>query len=127
MKIESYCLRSMPYAQCHVNIERTSLDGGVVDGSLSAITLVSYRTPIIRLTFDRYANVELEVLYRVDCSATTSRHVNRFTTEFLGKNWYHDLKKLYSDGIRTVNITHLLYYIADNEQWYENNGKKLDY
>lgn len=127
MKIESYSLRSMPYAQCHVNIERTSFDGGVVDGSLSAITLVSYRTPIIRLTFDRYANVELEVLYRVDCSKTTACHVNRFTTEFLGKNWYHDLKKLYSDGVRTVNITHLLYYIADNEQWYENNGKKLDY
>ena len=57
------------------------LTGGVVDGSLSAITLVSYGTPIIRLTFDRYANAELEVLY----------------------------------------------YIADTEQWYENNGKKLDY
>lgn len=127
MKIESYSLRSTPYAQCHVNIEYTSFDGGVVDGSISAITLVSYRTPIIRLTFDRYANVELEVLYRVDCSATTARHVNRFTTEFLGKNWYHDLKKLYSDGVRTVNITHLLYYIADTEQWYENNGKKFHY
>lgn len=37
MKIESYCLRSMPYAQCHVNIERTPFDGCVVDGSLSAI------------------------------------------------------------------------------------------
>ena len=122
MKTKSYCLRSMPYAQCHVNIEHTSFDG-----RLSSITLVSYRTPIIRLNFDRYANVELEVLFRVDFSATTARHVNRFTTEFLGKNWYHDLKKLYSDGVRTVNITHLLYYIADTEQWYANNGIKLDY
>jgi hypothetical protein len=48
MKIESYSLRTMPDAQCHVNIERNS--------------------------FDRYANVELEVLYRVDCSATTAQH-----------------------------------------------------
>lgn len=128
MTTMNYHLRSMPSAQCHVEIERIPFDGCAGAGRLSAITLVSYSTPIIRFTIDKYANVELKVLYPVDCSRTTARHVNRFTTEFLGKNWYYDLKKLYSDGAgKGVNITHLLYYIADSAQWYENNGKKFHY
>ena len=86
MKIESYRLRSMPSAQCHVDF--------YIDGCyLKEVRLVSYTTTILSVKFhDNDADVE--VVYPVNCSRTTARHVNRFTTELLGTNEYHALKKL---------------------------------
>lgn len=40
----------------------------------------------------------IEVVHPVDCSSTTARHVNRFTTELFGTNEYHVLKKLGKGG-----------------------------
>lgn len=86
MKIDSYRLRSMPYAQCHVEF--------YTDGIfIKEVRLVSYTTTILSVKYQgSYAIVE--VVYPVDCSRTTARHVNRFTMELFGTNKYFDLKKL---------------------------------
>lgn len=86
MKIESYRLRSMPYAQCHVEF--------YTDGIfIKEVRLVSYTTTILSVKYQG-SDAVVEVVYPVDCSCTTARHVNRFTTELFGTNKYFALKKL---------------------------------
>lgn len=80
-----YRLRSMPRAQCHVEIT-------VTPTGFVTVTLVSYLTPVLQLTSD---GTVTRLWFGM--TATTSRHVNRFTTEFLGYNAYHDVKKLTAD------------------------------
>lgn len=80
-----YRLRSMPRAQAYVEIT-VSPEGFVI------VTLVSYVTPVLQLTSD--GTVTRLWFGR---TATTSRHINRFTTEFLGYNAYHDVKNLTED------------------------------
>lgn len=85
----SYKMLSMPGANCHVEFTTNNFN------SLTAITLVSYHTPILKLElgFDASDGV-LAILYPVNCSVSTARHVNRFTTELFGVNRYHELKSL---------------------------------
>ena len=86
MKKESYRLLSMPSAQCHVEFYS--------DGShLKEVRLVSYTTTILSVTYHQN-DADVKVVYPVNCSRTTARHVNRFTVELLGTNEYHALKKL---------------------------------
>lgn len=89
MKSYSYHMISMPCANTHVEF--------VVDNfsCLANIRLYSYSTMMLDLVLNRSThNGVLEVCYSVDCSVTTARHVNRFTTELFGENKYHELKKL---------------------------------
>ncbi len=86
MIIEKYYLRSMPFAQCHVEFYCD-------DGILKEVRLVSYASTILSVKYHG-SDVDITVMYPVDCSTTTARHVNRFTTELLGTNMYHALKKL---------------------------------
>lgn len=84
--ITNYRLRSMPHAQCHVEF--------YTDGIfLKEVRLVSYTTTILSVKYNG-SDAEVEVVHPVDCSRTTARHVNRFTTELFGTNKYFDLKKL---------------------------------
>ena len=86
MEIKSYRLRSMPYAQCHVEF--------YTDGIfLKEVRLVSYTTTILSVKYNG-SDAEVEVVYPVDCSCTTARHVNRFTMELFGTSKYFALKKL---------------------------------
>ena len=86
MEIKSYRLRSMPYAQCRVEF--------YTDGIfIKEVRLVSYTTTILSVKYQG-SNAVVEVVHPVDCSRTTARHVNRFTTELFGTNKYFDLKKL---------------------------------
>ena len=75
-------LTKMPYANAHVWIDS--------DG---AITLVSYRTEVVRIDKDGW--MEVTGLY----SATTRRHISRFMDEYTDKDYYF-AKKIYIDGVR---------------------------
>ena len=84
---KSYKMQTMPYANAHVEIDWDDI------GYVKQVKLVSYSTTI--LVCKPFQNgVDVEVKYPVSCSASTRRHVNRFTTEFLCENKYFDLKKL---------------------------------
>ena len=96
MRIASYHLLSMPAAKCHVNFYY--LDSGY----LAKAELVSYSIVMLTAEYD-CSNIKLTVNHSVDCSKTTARHVNRFTTELTGTNLYHELKKVPVDGRFIVN------------------------
>lgn len=115
MKIEYYHLRSMPSAQCHVEF--------YTDGCyLKEVRLVSYTTTILSVKYHA-GDAVVEVVYPVDCSRTTARHVNRFTTELLGTNEYHVLKKL-GKGC-TVRFDGMAVCISDLYNNYRNYGKRF--
>ena len=95
MIITSYHLRTMPAAKCHVNFYHNN-------GTLSKVELVSYNTVMLTAEYNG-SDIELTVNYHVDCSATTARHVNRFTTELTGTNLYHELKKVPTGGTYIVD------------------------
>ena len=90
MTITNYRLRSMPYAQCHVEFYTDDI-------FIKEVRLVSYTTTILSVKYQG-SNAVVEVVYPVNCSCTTARHVNRFTTELFGTNEYHVLKKLGKGG-----------------------------
>lgn len=115
MKIESYRLNSMPYARCHVDF--------YIDGCyLKEVRLVSYSTTILSVKYNG-TDADVEVMYPVDCSRTTARHVNRFTTELFGTNEYYALKKL-GEG-RTMRFDGMAVRISDLCQNYRYYGKRL--
>lgn len=115
MKIESYRLRSMPFAHCHV-------DFYFDDCYLKEARLVSYSTTILSVKYNG-TDAVVEVVYPVNCSRTTARHVNRFTTELLGTNEYHALKKL-GEGC-TLRFEGMAVCISDLCQNYQYYGKRL--
>lgn len=116
MKIESYCLNSMPFAKCHVDF--------YIDGCyLKEVRLVSYTTDILSVKFHGN-DADVEVMYPVNCSRTTARHVNRFTTELLGTNEYQALKKL-GEG-RIMRFEGMAVRISDLCQNYRYYGKRLN-
>lgn len=91
MRVEYYKLRSMPYANCKVAL--CFRDNNV----LFSVGLISYHTLILKA----YDNQ----LWRTwqGYSATTARHINRFTLEFFGDNLYHEQKTLNSDDCYMLN------------------------
>lgn len=116
MKTYSYHMLSMPSANAHVEF--------VVDNfsCLTNIRLYSYSTMILDLELNRDTyDGTLTICYNVDCSATTARHVNCFTTELFGENKYHELKKL-SRGSKIECKDILLRAVEMNER-YVYNGK----
>jgi len=88
MEKKDYRLASMPSAQCHVVIKRY----GESDNSESAIEveLWSYATHVLTISYSHDGVLKLEASGTY--SVTTARHINRFTTEFLGSNYYHKVK-----------------------------------
>mgnify|MGYP000080252870 CR=1 FL=1 len=87
MKSYNYHMISMPAANTHVEF--------VVDdfSILRNVRLWSYRTLILDIGVDSDVDVlHCCVNYAVDCSKTTARHVNRFTTELFGDNKYFFFK-----------------------------------
>lgn len=116
MIITSYHIMSMPYASCHVNFYRNN-------GVLVETELVSYNTVMLTAEYDGN-NIKLTVNYPVDCSHTTARHVNRFTTELTGTNLYHELKKVPEDGVYIVKgaavcLSDMAFKYADHgKRWY---------
>ena len=83
-----YRLLSMPHAQCRVYIKRFD-DGGV------SVELVSYETSV--LIINSNPSVGTALYCSGTYTATTARHINRFTREFCGDNKYHQCKSALSD------------------------------
>ena len=113
MIITSYHLKSMPSASCHVNFYRNN-------GALVKAELVSYNTVMLTAEYDGI-NIKLTVNHFVGCSHTTSRHVNRFTTELTGTNLYHELKKVPVDGVYIVKDAAVC--LSDMAFKYADHGK----
>lgn len=83
---KSFRMVSMPSAQCHVDITVN-----YHTNAIERVSLVSYATEVLRLVPDADG-----LHYNLWCSgtysATTARHINRFTTEFCGTNMYFECK-----------------------------------
>ena len=114
MIITSYHLMSMPSASCHVNFYRNN-------GVLAEAELVSYNTVMLTAEYDG-SSIKLTVNHPVDCSVTTARHVNRFTTELTGTNLYHELKKVPVDGLYIVKDAAVC--LSDMAFKYQEHGKR---
>lgn len=117
MKITSYHLKSMPAAKCHVNFYYSE------SGLLAKAELVSYTTVMLTAEYEG-SDVKLTVNYPVDCSKTTARHVNRFTTELNGTSLYYVLKKVPVGGTCIVDgaaicLSDMAFKYADHgKRWY---------
>lgn len=86
---KDYRLASMPSAQCHVRFYYS-------DGELEEVWLVSYNTTVIVISGLNTSNPYwgCSGVY----SKTTARHINRFTSEFLGENLYQTAKNIAMTG-----------------------------
>lgn len=123
MKIESYRLRSMPSAQTHVEFVHDNRN------VLVSIRLVSYRTPI--LVIDRVEKGGefvwvTNVVFNPACSRTTARHVNRFTHELFGCNYYFECKEAWANKstlVEMINNNDIMNFWND----YQNYGKHFHY
>lgn len=87
MEKKDYRLISMPSAMCHVSIERSA--ESCADQPIE-VNLWSYYTNVLTISFSE--NQRLELYATGTYSATTARHINRFTKEFFGENLYHSVK-----------------------------------
>lgn len=117
MKPESYRLLSMPSAQCHVEFYTDS-------DHLKEVRLVSYSTTILSVKYHG-TDTDVEVMHPVNCSHTTARHVNRFTTELFGTNEYPALKRI-GEGC-TLRFEGYADCISNLHTEYLNYGKKFHY
>lgn len=94
MKIEAYNLRSMPSAQTHVEFVYDKCN------SLVAIRLYSYCTCIIETVRTEKGGIYhwvTNVVFNPAYSRTTARHVNRFTHELFGCNYYFECKEAWAN------------------------------
>ena len=119
MKIESYHLCSMPAAQVHVEFVHDNCN------VLVSIRLVSYRTPILeidRVEKDGEFVWVTNVVFNPACSRTTARHVNRFTHELFGRNYYFECKEAWANK---STLADMLNNNAIMNFWndYQNYGK----
>nr|DAG19275.1 MAG TPA: hypothetical protein [Bacteriophage sp.] len=120
MKQYNYHMISMPSAKCHVEF--------VVDNfsCLKNIRLWSYTTLIldvaVGLPNDGHA-CNVMVCYPVDCSHTTARHVNRFTTELFGENKYFDFKGVETHTV--IKYDDMLLKAVEMHERYVYSGKSI--
>ena len=115
-----YRLRSMPYAQANVGIEE-------IDGEYTAVRLYSYKTLVAVIdVVRRPATLYCTGIY----SRTTARHINRFTTEFCGRNLYYECKEAvspargFADG--RVNARIAMFDVLSMAYWYSEHGKRFN-
>lgn len=94
MTTMKYHLRSMPSAQTHIEFVHDN------HNALVCIKLFSYRTPILEIDcvekdgeYVWVTNVVFDPAY----SRTTARHVNRFTQELFGSNYYFECKDAWAN------------------------------
>lgn len=117
----SYKMISMPAANCHIEINRDSKTK-----AFKGVYLYSYRTLMMEICFDAEANSEtVKLYYPVNCSRTTARHVNRFTTEWLGENCYFKLKG--KEKGYTMSANWGIRDTLEMLEWYESYGKRFHY
>lgn len=113
-----YHLKSMPAAQCHVRLNTDE------HGAPMSIELYSYRTCILvvsRRPSDVWACYPV---FNPAYSATTSRHVNRFTTELFGVNMYFECKEVYNSEQDCLPTLLANREVCDFWNYYTQYGKR---
>lgn len=101
MLFMNYHLRSMPAAQTHVEFLHD------IHKSLIRIRLFSYRTPILeidRVEKDGEFVWVTNVVFNPAYSRTTARHVNRFTHELFGCNYYFECKEAWANDSTLADV-----------------------
>lgn len=123
MTTMNYHLRSMPMAQAHVEFVRDNYN------ELVCIRLFSYSTPILEI--DRFEKDGeyvwiTNVVFNPSYSHTTARHVNRFTHELFGRNYYFECKEAW---VNESTLSEMLNNNAIINFWndYQNYGKHFQY
>lgn len=116
-KYYSYRLLSMPCANAHVVF-------GVNEfSSVTEVTLVSYKTSALRLTVPAGSvDGTLEVLYPVNCSRTTARHVYSFTKELTGSSLYYTCKD--SGAGSDFELFDVAFNLVEMFERYSMNGRR---
>lgn len=123
MTTMNYHLRSMPAAQVHVEFVRDNCN------VLVSIRLVSYRTSILeidRVEKDGKFVWVTNVVFNPAYSHTTARHVNRFTRELFGCNYYFDCKEAWSNEYPLSEVLNNN-VIMDFCNEYKQYGKRFHY
>ena len=123
MTTMNYHLRSMPYAQVHVEFVHDNCN------ALVSIRLVSYSTPI--LVIDRVEKGGefvwvTNVVFNPAYSRTTARHVNRFTSELFGCNYYFECKEAWANKSSLADVLNTN-AIMNFWNYYKQYGKKFHY
>lgn len=123
MTTMNYHLRSMPAAQTHVEFVYDN------HNALVSIRLVSYRTSILeidRIEKDGEFLWVTNVVFNPAYSRTTARHVNRFTTELFGCNYYYECKDAWA---KEVPLSEVLNTNTIMDFWneYRQYGKHFHY
>lgn len=113
MESKDYRLNDMKSAMCHVNIKRFC--DADEDDSIT-VELWSYYTKVLTITYTRFDDI-CSVRSRGYFSPTTARHINRFTSEFLGKNLYADIKSACGKDCGTMKIISV-FSLEDNPKGY---------
>lgn len=121
MKIEAYHLRSMPSAQTHVEFVYNKCN------SLVAIRLYSYCTCILETVCMEKGGIYhwvTNVVFNPAYSRTTARHVNRFTHELFGCNYYFECKEAWANKSPLAEVldTNSIMNFCNE---YHNYGKRL--
>ena len=101
----------------HVRFEYDGL------GYLSKVVLVSYHSVILECDTMQGPDVWIKVVTPVNYSRTTARHVNWFTTNFFGKNLYHELKETPVGGFLPLNNKAVC--MMDTVNYYNRHAKKF--
>ena len=123
MTTMNYRLRSMPSAQAHVEFVYDN------HNELVSIRLVSYRTSIIetgRIEKDGEFLWVTNVLFNPAYSRTTMRHVNRFTNELFGCNYYYECKDAWAKNVplsEVLNTNTIMNFCNKYKQY----GKHFNY
>lgn len=123
MTTMNYYLRSMPSAQAHVEFVLDNCNEPVY------IRLVSYRTPILeidRVEKDGEFVWVTNVVFNPAYSHTTARHVNRFTQELFGCNYYYECKEAWVNESMLAEVLYtndIMNFYNDYQQY----GKHFHY
>lgn len=123
MTTMNYHLRSMPYAQAHVEFVYNECN------SVVAIRLYSYCTCIletVRMEKGGIYHWVTNVVFNPAYSRTTARHVNRFTKELFGCNCYFECKAAWANETPLAEVL-LTNVIMDFWNEYQQYGKCFHY
>ena len=123
MTTMNYHLRSMPSAQAHVEFVYNECN------SLVAIRLYSYHTCIletVRMEKGGIYHWVTNVVFNPAYSRTTARHVNRFTSELFGCNYYFECKEAWANESPLADVLNTN-AIMNFWNYYKQYGKKLHY
>lgn len=101
IETRKYRLNSMPRAQCYVeivecfNLGPDDFDTDTLAPDSVVVTLVSYDTRVLSIVHDYVSAPRSVALFATGTySNITARHINRFTTEFFGRNLYRNVKEM---------------------------------